>query len=138
MSQENVEIVQRIYGEWGRGNFREGTELYDPHVLLVLRPEFGLASGEGVYCGADEVARYMREIYFPEWEGLVIAGDEFLDAGESVVVHVHQHGTGRQSHAFGELRYFQVWTFRGTSVIRIESIMERAEALEAAGLRVRE
>ena len=36
--RENVEIVRRIYGEWGRGNFHEGTELYDPHVLLVLRP----------------------------------------------------------------------------------------------------
>ena len=135
MSQENVEVVRRIYGEWGRGNFREGAELYDPHVLLVVRPEFGLASGEGVYCGPDEVARYMREVFLPEWEGLAIAGDEFLDAGDSVVVHVHQHGTGRQSHAFGEVRYFQVWTFRGTSVIRIESVMERAEALEAAGLR---
>jgi ketosteroid isomerase-like protein len=134
MSEENVEIVRRIYAEWGRGNFREGTEFYDPNVLLVLRPEFGLATGEGVYRGADEVARYMREVFLPEWEGLVIAGDEFLDAGDSVVVHVHQHGTGRQSHAFGELRYFQVWTFRGTSVIRIESVMERADALEAAGL----
>jgi ketosteroid isomerase-like protein len=135
MSQENVEILRRIYREWGRGNFSEGTELYDPHVLLVLRPEFSLASGEGVYCGPDEVARYMREVLLPEWEGMMIAGDEFLDAGDSVVVHVHQHGAGRQSHAFGELRYFHVWTFRGRSVIRIESVMERADALEAAGLR---
>jgi len=134
MSQENVEIVRGIYREWGHGNFREGTELFDPHVLLVLRPEFSLASGEGVYCGPDEIARYMREIFLPEGEGLVIGGDEFVDAGDSVVVHVHQHGTGRQSHAFGELRYFQVWTFRGRSVIRIESVMERADALEAVGL----
>jgi ketosteroid isomerase-like protein len=134
MSRKNVELVRRIYGEWGRGNFREGAELYDLHVLLIVRPEFGLASGEGVYCGPDEVARYMREVFLPEWEGLAIAGDEFLDAGDSVVVHVHQHGTGRQSNAFGELRYFQVWTFRGTSVIRVESVMERTEALEAAGL----
>src|SRR5215218_1635336 len=133
MSQEDVEIVRRIYGEWGRGNFREGAELYDPHVLFVVRPEFGLASG--VYCGPDEVARYMREVFLPDWEGLVIAGDEFLDAGDSVVVHVHQHGTGRQSHAFGELRYFQVWTFRGSSVFRIGSVMERADALEAAEVR---
>jgi ketosteroid isomerase-like protein len=134
MSEEKVEIVRRIYAEWGRGNFREGAELYDPHVLLVVRPEFGLASGEGAYCGRDEVARYMYEVFLPEWEGLVIAGDEFLDAGDSVVVGVDQRGTGRQSGARGQLRYFQVWTFRGTSVIRIESVMERADALEVAGL----
>jgi hypothetical protein len=47
MSRENVEVVRRVYGEWGRWNFREGAELYDPHVLLVVRPEFGLASGRG-------------------------------------------------------------------------------------------
>src|ERR687887_408165 len=92
MSEENVEVVRRIYGEWGRGNFREGTELYDPHVLLVVRPEFGLASG--VYCGPSEVARYMREVFLAEWEGLVIAGDEFVDAGDSVLVRVHQRGDG--------------------------------------------
>jgi ketosteroid isomerase-like protein len=133
MSQENVETLRGIYREWGRGNFREGAELYDPHILLVVRPEFGLASG--VFCGPDEVARYMRELFFPEWEGFVIAGEEFMDAGDSVLVGVEQRGAGRQSGAPGQLRYFQVWTFRAGSVIRIESVMERAEALQAAGLR---
>ena len=132
MSQENVEIVRRIYGEWGRGNFREGTELYDPHVLLVVHPEFGLASG--VYCGPEEIARYMREVFLAEYEGFVIGGDEFVDAGDSVVVRVDQRGTGRQSGAPGSLRYFQIWTFRGASVIRIKSISERPDALEAVGL----
>jgi ketosteroid isomerase-like protein len=134
MSQENLEIVRRIYGEWGRGNFREGTELYDPHVLLVVRPEFGLVSG--VYCGPDEIARFMGEEFLAEWEGaLVIEGDEFTDAGDSVVVRVNQRATGRESGTPVHLRYFQIWTFRGASVMRIESVMERADALEAAGLR---
>jgi hypothetical protein len=34
-----------------------------------------------------------------------------------------------------ELRYFQVWTFRGSTVQRIESIQDRSDALEAVGLR---
>ena len=37
MSEDNVEIVPRIYGQWSRGDFRAGTERYDPCVLLVLR-----------------------------------------------------------------------------------------------------
>ncbi|MBA2523327.1 MAG: nuclear transport factor 2 family protein [Solirubrobacterales bacterium] len=133
MTQKNVEIVRRIYDEWERGNFREVAELYDPHILMVVRREFGLASGEGVYCGPAEVARYMQG-FLSEWEVLVIAGDEFVDAGDSVVVRVDQRGTGRQSGVPSRMRYFQVWTFRGPSVIRIESFMERAEAFEAAGL----
>jgi ketosteroid isomerase-like protein len=132
MSQENVETVRRIYGEWGLGNFRAGTELYDPHVLLVVRPDFRPTAG--VYCGADQITGYMRDL-LAEWDGFVIAGEEFLDAGDSVVVRVDQRATGKGSGTPVHAGYFQVWTFRGPSVIRIESILERSDALEAAGLR---
>jgi ketosteroid isomerase-like protein len=71
-----------------------------------------------------------------EWEGaLVSEGEEFRDAGDSVVVRVNQRATGRESGTPVHLRYFQIWTFRGASVIRIESVIERPDALEAAGLR---
>jgi hypothetical protein len=42
---------------------------------------------------------------------------------------------GPESGAPVDMRYYQVWTFRGSSVIRIESIREREDALEAVGLR---
>jgi ketosteroid isomerase-like protein len=131
MSQENVELVRRIYECWGRGDFRAGGELYDPYVLLVLRPEFPEA---GAYCGPDEIRKYMREDFLADFESAAIAGEEFLDAGDSVVVRVNQQATGPESRAPVEMRYHQIWTFRGRSVIRIESVMERTDALEAVGL----
>jgi ketosteroid isomerase-like protein len=132
MSQENVEVVRRIYEGWGRGDFRAGTELYDPYVLLVLRSGFPDA---GAYCGLEEIRRYMRDEYLADLDGAVIVGEELLEAGDSVVVRVNQQATGTGSGAPVEMRYYQVWTFRGGSVIRIESIRGRDEALEAAGLR---
>jgi hypothetical protein len=33
-----------------------------------------------------------------------------------------------------ELKYFHLWTFRGGSVIRLESIIHEQEARQAAGL----
>jgi ketosteroid isomerase-like protein len=131
MSEQNVEIVRRIYDEWGRGNFRAGTELYDPDALLILRPEF---PESGTYRGLSEIQRYMTEGFLRSWRDLVIEGEEFLEAGDSVVVRVHQRGIGRKSDAPVEMRYFQVWTFRGRTVIRIEAIRERSEALQAVGL----
>jgi ketosteroid isomerase-like protein len=132
MSRENVETVRRIYERWGRGDFRAGAELYDRYVLLVLRPEFPDA---GAYCGPDEIRRYMREDFLADFAGAAIVGEEFVDAGDSVVVRVNQMATGPASGAPVGMRYYQVWTFRGRSVIRIESIRERQEALEAVGLR---
>jgi hypothetical protein len=58
MSQENVEALRRIYEEWGRGRFQAGSELFDPWVVLVLRPEF---PDVGAYLGPEEIRRYMRE-----------------------------------------------------------------------------
>jgi ketosteroid isomerase-like protein len=129
---ENVEIVRQIYERWGRGDFRAGVEHYDPYILLVLRPEFPDARA---YCGPDEIRRYMREDFLADLDGAVIVGEEFLNAGDSVVVRVLQRATGAGSGASVGIGYYQVWTFRGRSVIRIESIRGREEALEAAGLK---
>jgi ketosteroid isomerase-like protein len=130
MTRQNVDIVREIYERWGRGDFRAGAELYDPHVLLVL----GAFPDSGTYCGPEEIGRYMREDFLADLEDAVIAGEEFLEAGDSVVVRVNQRATGTGSGATVEMGYYQVWTFRGSSVIRIESIREREEALEVAGL----
>jgi ketosteroid isomerase-like protein len=131
MSQANVETLQRIYEGWGRGDFRVGVELYDPHIVLVLRSEFPEA---GAHYGRDAIGEYMRGDFLRDFAGATISGEEFLDAGDTVVVGVDQRATGPRSGAPVRMCYFQVWTFRGGSVIRIESIMERADALAAAGL----
>jgi ketosteroid isomerase-like protein len=131
MAPENVEIVRGIYDRWGRGDFRAGVDLYDANVVLVLRPEFPDA---GVYSGLDEIQKYMHN-FLGDLENVAISGEEFLDAGDSVVVRVNQRATGPKSGATAAIRYYQVWSFRGDSVIRIESIRERTDALAAAGLR---
>ena len=77
----------------------------------------------------------MRDDFLADFEGAAITGEEFLDAGDTVVVRVNQQATGAGSGAAVGMRYYQLWTFRGSSVIRIESIREREDALEAAGLR---
>ncbi len=132
MPREHVEIVRGIFESWGRGDFKAGSELYDPHILLVLRPEFPDARA---YLGPDEIREYMRKDFLADLEDAAIVGEEFIAAGDSVVVRVNQIATGPGSGARVGIRYYQVWTFRGSSLIRIETIREREEALEAVGLR---
>jgi ketosteroid isomerase-like protein len=101
-------------------------------VLLVLGLDFPDA---GVYHGTEEIGRYMREDFLADFAEARIVGEEFLAAGDSVVVRVRQRAMGPGSGAPVEMSYYQVWTFRGPSIIRIESIRERADALAVAGLR---
>jgi ketosteroid isomerase-like protein len=130
MSEEKIEIVRRIYDEWGRGNFRVGAELFDSNTLLVLAPEF---PESGAYRGPEEIDGYMRG-FLGAWDDLVIKGESFIAAGDSVIVGVYQQGTGKESGVPVELRYFQVWSFRGDTVLRMENIAERAQAFQAAGV----
>jgi ketosteroid isomerase-like protein len=130
MADENVEIVRGILDEWGRGNFRAGTERFDPYSTLVLRSDFPEAGG---HHGPEEIRAYM-EGFLGAWEKVVIEPEEFIAAGDSVVVAVHQVATGKGSGAPVEMRYFSVWTLRGGVVLRVEHIFERSDALEAAGL----
>ena len=122
-----MEIVRQVYERWARGDFRAGTELFDPWVVLVLRPEFPDA---GAYLGLEKIRGYMQR-FLEGWDHAVIEGEEFMAAGESVVVQVHQQASGLKSGVPVNMRYFQVWTFRGGAVIRIESVKGREEALEA-------
>ncbi len=130
MSQENVQAVRAIYDEWGKGDFRAGVERLDPGVRFSLRPEFIDA---GVFVGPEGVGEYMRG-FLAAWTNLTIAAEELIEAGDSVVAAVRQRGVGVESDVTVEMRYFQIWTFRGEMVVRLENIWDRAQALEAVGL----
>jgi ketosteroid isomerase-like protein len=132
MSQENVEIVRAVYDEWGRGNLRAGLDLYDPRAVFI--PFDNPDGGMGFYLGAEGVGEFMRG-WLKSWTDFTIAGEEFIETGDSVVVATRQRGIGRASGAPAEVLYFQVWTFRGPAVVRLEQFRERADALEAVGLR---
>jgi hypothetical protein len=112
-----------------KGNLRDSLDLYDPLLLFIpitgfpgadhhLRPD-GLTASAGVPAG---------------WANFTMTAEELIEAESSVVVAVRQQAVGRGGGVPSELRYFEVWTFRGRSVIRIEQLRERADALEAVGL----
>ena len=72
--------------------------------------------------------------FLAAWTNLTIAAEELIEAGDSVVAAVRQRGVGVESDVTVEMRYFQIWTFRGEMVVRLENIWDRAQALEAVGL----
>ena len=135
MSQENVETVRAIYDRWSEGDFTASVAVFDPHVVLVLRPDFGPESPDtGVYHGQEAIAAYTREYLLKPWRHLTMEAEEILGAGDSVLVSVRQRGVGKMSGVPTEARYLTLWTFRGGKVIHIESFVDRDTALEAAGL----
>ena len=87
----------------------------------------------GTYLGTDALADYTRQFLEP-WTRLTIHGDDFVAARDTVLASVVQRGVGDASGAETEIRYFQLWSFRGDRVIRLENFRHRREAIEAGGL----
>ena len=130
VAQQNLEIVRSVYDRWRTGDFLSGADIFDSALVYVIRPEFPDA---GTYAGLEQVASFIQSWLEP-WERVTIEAEEFREAGDSVLVAVHQVGVGRGSGVPGDMRFFQIWTFRAGRVIRLDAIRDRRDALEAVGL----
>ncbi|MDX6615460.1 MAG: uncharacterized protein QOD60_551 [Solirubrobacterales bacterium] len=130
MSQENVEIVRRIFKEWALGNFETGDYL-DPDVAFTWVNPILTPGGETR--GIAELAERVKE-FLSAWDGLTATAEEIIDAGETVVAMEEWRGRGKASGAPVHVRQASVWTISNGKVIHVVVYADRAEALEAAGL----
>jgi ketosteroid isomerase-like protein len=133
MSQENVEVVRKACEAWVRGDFDAVFEINHPEVEWDTTHFEGWPENQ-VYSGREEVTRFLGE-WLASWDSYEAGVDELLDAGDLVVVFWWQRMTGRGSGVPVELDSAQIWTIRDGQPIRIDSYTDRAEALEAVGLR---
>jgi ketosteroid isomerase-like protein len=72
-----------------------------------------------VYRGHEGVLHSLR-VSQAAFTGLDIVPEEFVDAGDRVVVHFRFVGTGRTSGVPIEERLVHVWTVRDGKAIRME------------------
>jgi ketosteroid isomerase-like protein len=68
---------------------------------------------------------------FPEWS---VAAEEFIDAGDQVVVRNHHTGRGEASGVFIGMNFWFVHTANEGKVVRVDMFANEREALEAAVL----
>jgi ketosteroid isomerase-like protein len=132
MSEENVEIIRRVYDAAARRDAETVLALYDPEVDLDVS-RLGLAD-LNVYHGHDGLRSLFRE-WNEIWGKIVYDYEELIDAGEHVVSVVTRHARGRASGAEVERPFALVWTLREAKVVRVVWFLTREEALETAELR---
>ena len=130
MSQENVEIVRRGYERFNDGNIEGFLELCDPALEFRDLPDL---PGSGVVVGHDAMRAWWAQLY-EAFDDLRFHPDEFIDAGDHVVVVNHGTGRGKSSGAFVDIHFSNVWTLSDGKLTRCVSYSDHAEALEAAGL----
>jgi ketosteroid isomerase-like protein len=131
MSQENVEVVRRANEAWNRRDWITLSALWRSDGVL----DWSRARGpfKGVYRGEGE-----REAFFDEfWSTFHYVQLETYDVtevGSDVVISNTAHMRGRDGIEVSA-RSTLVYTVENGQITRLRMFQERAEALEAAGLR---
>ena len=130
MAKKNLENLRTLYAAWAEGDFSAGISLFDRDVVLLIDP--GIFDG-GTYEGEDGVRDYTTRFLEP-WDRLTIVAESFEEAGDVILTAVRQRATGSGSGVPADMRYFQLWEFRGDRVVRLESLLSEEEARRKAGL----
>jgi ketosteroid isomerase-like protein len=132
MSQENVEVVRALFEAWGRGGLDALAEFWDARI--DWRAAEGALDDAGPIHGVDAMRAYVQD-WLDDFGELRVEAEELIDAGEQVVAVQRISGRAKASGIETEIRYAVVYTIRDGKIMRGREYWERAQALEAAGLR---
>jgi len=131
MSQENIETVYRALDAMRRGDREAFVREMHPEV----EGRAYIMEAEGVvYRGHPGMRRFFDEAFsvFPDWNPEVVRATEY---GDTVFAEVKTAGRGARSGVALEQTAWQVVKFRDGRVCWWRGYGNRADALEAAGLR---
>ena len=125
----NVDAVRRSYDAFARGDL--DAVVADMHEEIEWHQAQGLPHG-GTYHGLPEVRRAVFDPLDEEWWDEFSADpDEFLDAGEDVVVLGRYRGRAKETGKPLDVPFAHVWTFRDGKAVRFRQFLDTAGWVEA-------
>ena len=133
MSRENVELLRQGYEALNRA-FASGED-----VLPIIRegtdPDLVVEMGvlEGTFHGPEGFKDFI-EGQLAIIEDLRSDPEEFIEAGDRVVVPFRLSGRARSTGIPIEYHYVHLWTLRGGRAVHLRLHTSKAKALEAVGL----
>lgn len=127
-SRGNAEVVRRLFDAQARNDLDTIRELYDPGIQWD--DVSGLWGDWGARRGRDGI-RDAFSSWFEAFEDVTFTAEDFLEAGEHVVVVTRIRGRGRGSGLEVDQRITLLWTLSDGRVTRVAGYRDRSEALEA-------
>jgi ketosteroid isomerase-like protein len=130
MSQENVEIVRKVYAAWARSDPSRAFDYLDPEVVWEAIED---APDAGTYRGHSGVKRYMDD-WLQDFEHFAFEFDQPVEVDGRLVLEQWGRNRGKGSGLKTEIHYAAIYTFRRGKVFTVKEYNTYAEALEAVGL----
>jgi ketosteroid isomerase-like protein len=128
VSQADVEVVQATIAAFNGGGIEAALQYLDDEIEWVGPPEWLEKHLYEGHDGMREIAGYWTES-FDEYR---LEADEFIDAGERVVVLAHQRGRLKGGAPI-EDKISYVWTLRDGKAVHVQVYFTWEQALAEVG-----
>jgi uncharacterized protein len=127
----NMDAVNKIYAAFAARDIPAVIELFDPSIEWVAAENSPLAD-RSPYRGLKQVVEGVFTRIGLEFPGLAIQVDEFLDAGDKIVMLGRYHGirkaTGKAFHA----QVAHIWTIAAGKVTKFQQYLDTYQVAETA------
>jgi uncharacterized protein len=132
MSKENVALIRAIYDAFALGDVAGVLGRMSPDIVWNEAENFPYAD-RSPYVGPDAIANGVFARLIGEWDGFAAAPEEFLDAGDAVVVTGRYLGaykaTGKSIHA----QFVHMWRVASGKAVRFQQYTDTLQAARVTG-----
>jgi ketosteroid isomerase-like protein len=132
MSRENVELIESLYGAFAAGDVPKVVSLMSPSIVWNEAENFPYADGNP-YRGPDAILSGIFARLGSEWEGFAAVPEEFLDAGDTVVVLGRYRGACRATGRELDAQMAHVWRIADGKAAAFQQYTDTLQAARATG-----
>jgi ketosteroid isomerase-like protein len=132
MSEENVALVRSIYDAFAAGDVPSVVARMSPDIVWNEAENFPYADGNP-YCGPEAILGGIFARLGSEWDGFAAVPEEYLDAGDTVVVLGRYRGTCRATGTAMDAQLAHVWRVADGKAVRFQQYTDTLQAARATG-----
>ena len=134
MSEENVELVRRLFDAYNRGDVEGMIALVNAPADFEFVPSGVLIPDLSSVQRGPEGLRRLVETFCGAFDAIQVEVHELIGAGDRLFSSFTLRGGGKQSGAETTFAGWLVWTVWDGRIARLLGFTDRDPALKAAGL----
>jgi len=132
MSEENVALLRAIYSAFAAGDIPGVLSRMSADIVWNEAENFPYADGNP-YRGPDAILAGVFARLGSEWDGFAAAPEEFLDAGDTVVVLGRYRGAHKATGRALDAQLAHVWRVAGGKAAAFQQYTDTLQAARVTG-----
>lgn len=132
MSEQNVDLIRSIYEAFAAGDVPGVLARMSPDMVWNEAENFPYADGNP-YRGPEAILSGVFGRLGAEWDGFAATPEEFLDAGDTIVVLGRYRGTCKATGRSMDSQLAHVWRVADGKATRFQQYTDTLQAARATG-----